>query len=160
MNRIKYYLSLAFFCSLSFNTFSQVKPIAFLPNAHSHNDYTRNNPFNQAYGLGFGSIEADLFLKDGELYVAHDPEDITNERTFSKLYLEPIHEAYKHSSDGYLFHNKGQLQLLIDPKTEGAPILEHLTKLLKPHRDLFDSKNNPKAVKLVISGNRPKPADF
>ena len=160
MNRIKYYLSLAFFCSLSFNTFSQVKPIGFLPNAHSHNDYTRNNPFNQAYGLGFGSIEADLFLKDGELYVAHDPEDITKERTFSKLYLEPILEAFKHSSDGYLFPNKGQLQLLIDPKTEGAPILEHLTKLLKPHRDLFDSKNNPKAVKLVISGNRPKPADF
>lgn len=52
------------------------------------------------------------------------------------------------------------MQLLIDPKTEGAPILEHLTKLLKPHRELFDSKNNPKAVKLVISGNRPKPADF
>ena len=144
----------------NFNSFAQVKPIAFLPNAHSHNDYTRNNPFNQAYGLGFGSIEADLFLKDGELFVAHDPEDITKERTFTKLYLEPILEAYKHSTDGYLFPDKGQLQLLIDPKTEGAPILEHLTKLLKPHRELFDSKNNPKAVKLVISGNRPKPADF
>ena len=144
----------------NFNSFAQVKPIAFLPNAHSHNDYTRNNPFNQAYGLGFGSIEADLFLKDGELFVAHDPEDITKERTFTKLYLDPILDAYKHSADGYLFPNKGQLQLLIDPKTEGAPILEHLTKLLKPHRELFDSKNNPKAVKLVISGNRPKPADF
>jgi len=144
----------------NFNSFAQVKPIAFLPNAHSHNDYTRNNPFNQAYALGFGSIEADLFLKDGELFVAHDPEDITKERTFTKLYLDPILDAYKHSADGYLFPNKGQLQLLIDPKTEGAPILEHLTKLLKPHRELFDSKNNPKAVKLVISGNRPKPADF
>src|SRR5690606_7089743 len=69
-------------------------------------------------------------------------------------------DAYNHSADGYLFPNKGQLQLLIDPKTEGAPILEHLTKLLKPHRELFDSKNNPKAVKLVISGNRPDAADF
>jgi alkaline phosphatase len=130
--------------------YGQIKPIAYLPNAHSHNDYTRNNPFKQAYGLGFGSIEVDLFLKDGELYVAHDPHEITKDRTFNKLYLEPILEAYKHSADGFLYPNQGQLQLLIDPKTEGAPILAHLTKLLKPHRELFDSKNNPKAVKLLI----------
>lgn len=141
-------------------TYGQIKPIAYLPNAHSHNDYTRNNPFKQAYGLGFGSIEVDLFLKDGELYVAHDPHEITKDRTFTKLYLEPILEAYKHSEDGFLYPNQGQLQLLIDPKTEGAPILDHLTKLLKPHRELFDSKNNPKAVKLLISGNRPKAEDF
>ncbi len=160
MKKLFITLSLGICLFSNFNSFAQVKPIAFLPNAHSHNDYTRNNPFKQAYGLGFGSIEADLFLKDGELFVAHDPEDITKERTFTKLYLEPILDAYNHSADGYLFPNKGQLQLLIDPKTEGAPILEHLTKLLKPHRELFDSKNNPKAVKLVISGNRPKPADF
>ena len=139
---------------------AQVKPIAFLPNAHSHNDYTRNNPFDQAYGLGFGSIEVDLFLKDGELYVAHDPHEITPERTFKKLYLEPILKAFKHSKDGYLFPEHGQLQLLIDPKTAGGPILEILTQQLKPYRELFDSRNNPKGVKLVISGNRPDAKDF
>lgn len=160
MKKLIYSLSLGIALCSSPYSFAQVKPIAFLPNAHSHNDYTRNNPFTQAYGLGFGSIEVDLFLKDNELYVAHDPEDITKENTFTKLYLQPILDAYKSSSDGYLFPNQGQLQLLIDPKTDGAPILDLLTKILKPHRELFDSKNNPKAVKLVISGNRPKPADF
>ena len=108
MKKLIITLSIGICLFSSFNSFAQVKPIAFLPNAHSHNDYTRNNPFNQAYGLGFGSIEADLFLKDGELFVAHDPEDITKERTFTKLYLEPILEAYKHSTDGYLFPDKGQ----------------------------------------------------
>ncbi len=155
-----YLLLLGLTTSLNLSVEGQTIPITYLPNAHSHNDYTRNNPFNQAYGLGFGSIEADLFLKDDDLYVAHDAHEITKERTFKKLYLEPILEAYKNSKTGYLFPNNGQLQLLIDPKTEGAPILEKLTEMLKPYRDLFDSKNNPKAVKLVISGNRPKPVDF
>jgi len=160
MKRIFLFFTIGATSLITANIQAQVKPIAFLPNAHSHNDYTRNNPFNQAYGLGFGSIEVDLFLVDDELYVAHDRHDITKEKTFSKLYLEPILEAYKHSENGYLFPKNGQLQLLIDPKTEGAPILDKLTKLLKPYRELFDSKNNPKAVKLVISGNRPKPSDF
>ncbi len=158
MKRVCFLLVLGICISLLVR--AQVRPIVFLPNAHSHNDYTRENPFTQAYGLGFGSIEVDIFLKEGELYVAHDPTEIRAERTFSKLYLEPILEAYKRATDGYLFPNQGQLQLLIDPKTAGSPILEHLTILLKPYRELFDSKNNPKAVKLVISGSRPQASEF
>jgi len=139
---------------------AQIKPTFYLPNAHSHNDYTRNNPFFWAYGLGFGSIEVDLFLKDNELFVAHELNEIDEKRTFKKLYLDPILEAFSKSKDGYLYPNKGQLQLLIDPKTDGGPILEKLTTLLKENRKLFDSKNNPKAVKLIISGNRPMASDF
>ncbi|MFC3199936.1 alkaline phosphatase [Parapedobacter deserti] len=139
---------------------SQIRPVAYVGNAHSHNDYSRNNPFTLAYSLGFGSMEVDLFLKDGELYVAHDAHEISDERTFDKLYLEPILRAFKDAEDGYLYPDQGQLQLLIDPKTDGGPVLNVLTEKLRPHRDYFDSKNNPKAVKLVISGKKPEAANF
>ncbi len=140
--------------------FAQVKPTDYLHNLHSHNDYTRNHPFALAYGLGFGSIEVDLFLKNGELYVAHEYDEIATEKTFDRLYLKPILEAFANSSDGFLYPQNGQLQLLIDPKADGASVLRVLTKKIKPYRDLFDSKNNPKAVKIVVSGNRPKPEEF
>lgn len=139
---------------------SQIRPIAYVGNAHSHNDYTRNNPFTLAYSLGFGSIEVDLFLRNGELYVAHEADEITAERTFDKLYLQPIIQAFGDSGDGYLYPDEGQLQLLIDPKTDGAAILNVLTEKLRPYRRHFDSKNNPKAVKLVISGKKPPAARF
>lgn len=141
-------------------TFAQVKPMDYLQNLHSHNDYTRNHPFELAYGLGFGSIEVDLFLVDGELYVAHERHEIAADRTFEKLYLQPILDAFDNSPDGFLYPERGQLQLLIDPKTDGHGVLKVLTEKIKPYRDLFDSKHSAKAVKIVISGDRPVPEKF
>ncbi|MDR2282055.1 MAG: alkaline phosphatase [Sphingobacterium sp.] len=140
--------------------YGQVKPATYAPQLHSHNDYTSNHPFALAYGLGFGSIEVDLFLVDGELYVAHDREEIVVANTFDRLYLQPILGAFAESKDGYLYPQRGQLQLLIDPKADGEQVLQVLAQKINAHRHLFDSKNNPKAVKLVISGDRPSPEDF
>jgi alkaline phosphatase len=61
-----------------------------LKNAHSHNDYEHQQPFYQAFGLGFGSIEADVYLQKDEIFVSHEAKDIHPSRTFRKLYLEPI----------------------------------------------------------------------
>ena len=159
-NRAIHMLGLAVALVATTPAASQIRPVAYVANVHSHNDYTRNNPFSLAYSVGIGSIEVDLFLRDGELYVAHEANEITPERTFDRLYLQPILQAFRGSEDGYLYPDSGQLQLLIDPKTDGTPVLEVLTEKLRPYRDLFDSRNNPKAVKLVISGNRPKADDF
>ena len=38
---------------------------------HSHNDYAQELPFWYAYSSGASSIEADIFLRNNELYVAH-----------------------------------------------------------------------------------------
>jgi len=127
----------------------------YLPNAHSHNDYTRENPFYKAYNLGFGSIEVDLFLVDGELYVAHDRKEIQAGRTFDELYLKPLVALYSAANEGSIYPAGGTLQLLIDPKTEGGAMLDLLTQKLLPYRNLFDSRNNSNAVKIVISGNKP-----
>ena len=43
---------------------------------HSHNDYEQELPFWYAYSNGAASIEADVFLKNGTLYVTHAENEI------------------------------------------------------------------------------------
>ena len=43
-----------------------------LANAHSHNDYEHDRPLLDALDHGFKSIEADIFLFEGQLLVTHD----------------------------------------------------------------------------------------
>jgi glycerophosphoryl diester phosphodiesterase len=119
-------------------------------NAHSHNDYEQSRPFYAAYALGFGSIEADVFLKEGELYVAHNWEDIKPERTLKALYLDPLLEKIQQNK-GWPYANRRELQLLIDFKNDGQATLNELQKQLAPHRKALSH------VRIVISGNMPAP---
>lgn len=59
-------------------------------NAHAHNDYIHPLPFYTAYNAGFGSIEADVFLQEGQLLVAHTQRDVAREKTLQALYLDPL----------------------------------------------------------------------
>ena len=121
-----------------------------LANAHSHNDYEQKRPFYAAYELGFGSIEADVFLQNGELYVAHNLKDISPERTLKVLYLEPLLKAIR-EHNGWPYPNRQPLQWLIDIKTAGPATLAALQKALAPHQKELQH------VRIVISGNMPEP---
>ena len=140
-------------------------PLAFTQNikayttaeAHSHNDYTRKKPFFDAYEQQFGSIEADLFLVDDSLYVAHDQKEINRKRTFAALYLQPILEQTQKNGGNIYPQQNVPLQLLIDLKTSGPETLAALVKLLDPHKQIFAPSGS---VKIVISGNVPAPAQF
>ncbi len=120
---------------------------------HSHNDYEQKQPFFAAYNLGFDSIEADLYVKDNELYVAHDWDKIMPERTFKKLYLEPVLVKVKENG-GFAYSNKKPLQLLLDLKKDGKEILKLLYSQLSPY------KKELQHVKISISGNMPPPDEF
>lgn len=120
---------------------------------HSHNDYEQKQPFFAAYNLGFDSIEADLYLKDGELYVAHDWKDVRPERTLKNLYIEPLLAKIK-ENNGYPYPNKKPLQLLLDLKKDGKEILKVLYAQLKPHAKEL------RHVKIAISGDMPAPDEF
>lgn len=128
-------------------------------NTHSHNDYLQNPPFYTAYNNNFASMEIDVFLVDGELYVAHNKEDIDKQRTIEHLYLEPLLKEIK-LNGGKPYKNGGQLQFLIDLKTAGEPAMKVLEAKLKPIRQFFDVKSNPNAVRLVISGAAPEANRF
>ena len=43
---------------------------------HSHNDYAQKRPFWGAYEAGADSIEADVFLVDCDLLVAHSRKEL------------------------------------------------------------------------------------
>lgn len=117
---------------------------------HSHNDYAQAEPFWGAYNLRCGSIEADVYLQQGELMVAHLPTEIRPERTLAKMYLEPL--------DTQLQGQKGYpLQLLIDLKTPATATLDTLVSQLQKWPTLTHP-NSP--IKIVISGNMPTPQDF
>ena len=122
---------------------------------HSHNDYEQQRPFFSAYENYFASIEVDIWAVDGQLFVAHDLEDIHSDRTFEKLYLKPILEIYK-QYDGKPYPNVNKsFQLLIDLKTPYNPTLYLLNEVLSKFPEVFDPEVNIAAVRIVISGNSP-----
>ena len=137
--------------------FAQTIPSYTSAQAHSHNDYEQKKPFWEAYQQQFGSIEADLFLVNDSLYAAHQQKDITPERTFRKLYLQPIIEQIQ-KNNGSIYPQKNiQLQLLIDLKTSSQETMAALVKILEPYKSMLAPVGS---VKIVVSGNTPAPENF
>ncbi|MBQ8047518.1 MAG: hypothetical protein IJ196_06315 [Prevotella sp.] len=127
---------------------------------HSHNDYSQERPFYGAYEAKAASIEADIFLIDGQFYVGHNEEDLRPELTLEAMYLDPLKENFeKNGQRAYPFGEP--LQLLVDLK-DGAETLGALQKMIeeKGYKQLFDTAKNPTAVKLVITGDQIVPEHF
>ena len=133
---------------------ARIKPLI---QGHSHNDYDRKNPLVDAIVLGFQSIEADIHLKDGELYVAHDEEDIDKTKTLESMYLRPLEKLAKRHN-GYLYKDNKPILLLIDIKTDADSTYLVLDQTLSNYKDLLSSYNNNREkkgpVKVIISGER------
>jgi alkaline phosphatase len=132
------------------NVYAQ--PASYTPaNLHSHNDYEKPKPFFEAFENGFGSIEVDIFLKDGELLVAHNIEDIDTSRSLKKLYLQPLADAISKNNGTLSPDGLRSLILLIDIKSPPRPALDSVVALLKRFPSLI---NNTKLF-ITISGNKP-----
>lgn len=130
--------------------------MAQFPGKHSHNDYEQPQPFYEAYLHNFESIEADIFLMNGQLFVAHNPENVKKERTLSSLYLEPIVKAIE-VNKGTVYSTQGKkLQLLIDIKTEAYATMTALVDLLKHYPTVI----NNRSIIFTVSGNRPGEDDY
>jgi alkaline phosphatase len=122
---------------------------------HSHNDYLQTVPFWTAFAAGASSIEVDVILKDGKLMAAHEDATTDPKRTIESLYMVPIAEGLKSGLITSInFH------LLVDLKTEAYSTLEVLEESMKDYGSMLFSAQNPKGLKLIISGNRPKPEDY
>ncbi|GLB47905.1 alkaline phosphatase [Neptunitalea lumnitzerae] len=111
---------------------------------HSHNDYKQQFPFWRAYTNGAASIEVDVFLKNGIVYVTHSEDEITPNHTFESLYITPIAQLAEQNT-------LQPLQLLVDLKSKAKPTLKQLMKIMENYPKLIGNEN----FKLVISGNRP-----
>ncbi len=105
--------------------------------AHAHNDYEHPRPLLDALDHRFGSVEADVFLVDGRLLVAHDPAGLDPARTLASLYLEPLAARVRAHHGSVHRGRRKPLQLLIDLKTEGSSTYLALDRQLRRHRHLF-----------------------
>jgi alkaline phosphatase len=129
---------------------------------HSHNDYRQRVPFYQAYAQQFASIEADIFAAENadELLVAHDNHELPTAPTLDESYIEPIVGFFRRNGGKVWRGSDKTLTLLIDLKTPADPTLDRLIRKLQQYPEVFDPAVNPLAVRVVISGNRPKPENF
>ena len=138
--------------------FCQIRP---LRHAHAHNDYAHKRPLQDALDNGFMEVEADVFLIDGELYVAHTrPLRKDSAKTLRNLYLRPL-QARILANKGRVYPNTPDFfYLMIDFKTAAEPTYQVLREQLQAFQSILSivrdsSDEADKPVKIFISGRRP-----
>ncbi|KAF2117914.1 hypothetical protein BDV96DRAFT_571119 [Lophiotrema nucula] len=123
--------------------FGSVLPIP----CHSHNDYWRRTPLFAALGSGCISVEADVWLRDDNLYVGHTEHAASPSKTLQGMYINHLVEIldhmnsdtthWKRNTPNGVFYNDPQqtLTLLIDFKSEAGEIWSVLYHQLRPLRE-------------------------
>src|SRR6202034_3699331 len=99
---------------------ADVSPLA---NAHAHNDYGHKRPLFDALDHGFCSVEAEIFLVDGSLLVAHNHKNVKPEKTLEALFLDPLLARVR--QNGVRVYRDGPpFTLLVDIKADGQKTYE------------------------------------
>ena len=124
---------------------------------HSHNDYNRTAPFWEAYSQHCQSIEADVFLHNGELLVGHEVEDLKPENSFLRLYVDPIVRTFRANGGKMWAGSQDRLMLLVELKSATEPTLTEVIEQLEEFPDVFCC---PEGVKVAITGNTPSKDHF
>jgi glycerophosphoryl diester phosphodiesterase len=140
----------------SFTLKAQIIP---LDHAHAHNDYKHKQPLTDAINNGFTSVEADVFLKNNRLIVAHISPFFKNKKTLESLYLKPLSDSIaKNHGKVYSLYTEPVI-LLIDIKTNADETYKVLKPLLEKYSSILTSYENgefiKRAVTIILSGNKP-----
>jgi len=141
---------------------------------HSHNDYWRQVPLLTALSYGVSSVEADVWLVDGMLFVGHEEAALTPNRTFESLYVNPLMQILEMQNprnqftvnqttpNGVFDTDSGlPLQLLVDIKTDGVATLPFVLQALQPLRSkgylttFANGTLKTSAITVVGTGNSP-----
>lgn len=133
-----------------------------VPIAHAHNDYEHASPLHDALHAGFTSVEADVYLVDDKLLVAHERRHTTADRSLESLYLNPLRQHFSKRTDDSTHKT---FWLMIDIKSDAVATHQKLQSVLKKYPDLIATRQVPRPqrlnpqsppVRVVISGNRAK----
>lgn len=130
-----------------------------LVRAHAHNDYRHERPLFDALERGFCSVEADVFLVEGELLVGHDRGELRKQRTLQALYLDPLRRLAQQNGGRVYLHGP-TITLLVDIKADGKETYAVLREVLAGYAEMLSCAASGRyregAVQVVISGDRPK----
>jgi Glycerophosphoryl diester phosphodiesterase family len=128
-----------------------------LEHAHAHNDYEHARPLMEALEHGFTSIEADIYLVDGQLLVAHDRDKVDRARTLESLYLDPL-RAIIRQRGGSVYGTPYPVTLLIDIKSDSSSTYVALDSVLRRYADILTIFADTLVIKgpvvAVMSGER------
>lgn len=124
-----------------------------LPNAHAHNDYLHDKPLLDALSQGFVSVEADVHLVGGELYLGHWLPQLFPARTLRETYLEPLHGLITRQGGRVYPGYNGTFFLMVDVKTDASATYTELRRQLLQYPGF---QCNP-YFRVFISGNRAIP---
>ncbi len=102
-------------------------------------------PFYSALSVGAVSVESDVWLYNGTLYVGHERSALTTGRTFESLYINPILDTLHRQNpttsrfQSSLTHNgvfdtdgSQTLYLFVDVKTDGPTTWPYVVRALEP----------------------------
>jgi hypothetical protein len=130
-----------------------------LANAFAHNDYRHKHPLLDAEKNGYTHIEADVFLHDNKLVVAHINPFFKGKRTLENLYLKPLFEQVSNNYGQVYEGYDKPVTLMIDIKTDAKKTYAEISKVLEKYRPMLSSYEDGKvtygAVTIVISGHKP-----
>ncbi len=124
------------------------------PFIHAHNDYQQAEPLTNALRFKVFSIEADVYLYNDKLVVAHDRKELPTAPALDSLYLQPIVALFAKHNGRISSDTSYAPVLMIDIKENGEAVLVKLLSMLQPHGSVFDRTVNKQAVQMVISGDR------
>jgi endonuclease/exonuclease/phosphatase family metal-dependent hydrolase len=129
---------------------------------HSHNDYRQTAPFYSAYAQQASSIEVDVFSLDkpDTLLVAHDATGLLKPLSFEETYIKPLVDLFTQNKGKAWPNSEKTLTLMVELKTKTEPALSKVIALLNRYPEVFDPAANPHAVRVVITGNTPRPENF
>ena len=143
----------------SMATGAESQQIPPLRQAHSHNDYLHQRPLHDALEQGFCSVEADIWLVDGKLLVAHDRQNVRPELTLQALYLDPLAERVKRNG-GRVFPGGTEFTLLVDVKSDATNTYRALRPVLQQYASMLTrfqpERTESNAVTIILSGNRAR----
>ena len=144
---------LPLFLSFTLSHFAAAQPLVF-----AHNDYEKPHPLTAAITQRADFIEADVFLRHGQLVLAHTPAEAdTAKRTLENTYLAPIVALFAQHKDRVSPDRRYTFSLVIDVKDKVDEVVPVLRTLLEQHLTVFSRSMLPLAIRIVITGNRPRP---
>jgi hypothetical protein len=111
-------------------------PLLLITQAHAHNDYVHPRPLFGALDCGFCSVEADIFLVNGKLLVAHTLAETRPDRTLQSLYLDPLRARVK-ANGGRVYTNGPEFTLLIELKQDWPGEYPALRDVLTNYADML-----------------------
>jgi hypothetical protein len=154
---MKMLLGLFFFLSLARGAEAIAQPLP-LQRAHAGDDHKHPRPLLDALDHGFCSVETEVLLVNGVLVVPDARGNTATERTFQRLYLEPLRERVRRN-EGWVHPNRPGFILLLNLKSDPDSIWRLLEPLLIDYRDMlteFDhDRTKPGAVTILLEGGRP-----